>query len=242
MLAALVLAFSSVAPDCWQIYDEAVRRSALSLHPPYVQYDERIEIDANQRPLVTSRAHVDYRDDGWARVVDARFDNDPFFTRQAEPGPPVLGPYGSQRASWLPNLAEAAYPLIGDVRTHGDAQCELAGTQTYKGHSSYHLVFTHAKADRPQLKELWVDTSSYDIWKIALSGYVYFAGADKEPPLANFQVELGYTGPYLLVNHVVWAYRDHVYSQWDDYFGEYYFSGFQFPQRVSPDLFAAAGR
>lgn len=239
MFAALVLAFSSVAPNCWQIYDDAVRHSALSLHPPYVQYDERIEIDANQRPLMTSRAHVDYRDDGLARVIDARFDDKPIVTRQAEPGPPVLGPYGAQRASWIPSLAEEAYPLIGDVRTHGDAQCAIADTGVYKGHDSYHLTFAHVKNDRPQLKALWVDTRTSDIWKVVLSGYVYFAGANKEPPLADFEVELGYSGPYLMVNHVVWAYRDHEYSQYDDYFGEYYFSGFQFPERLSPELFAS---
>lgn len=241
MFAALIVAFSVASPNCWQIYDDAVRHSALALHPPYIQYDERIEIDANQRPLVLSRAHIDYRDDGLARVVDERFDNDPIVTRQAEPGPPVLGPYGANRASWIPNVGETAYPLISDVRTHGDSLCEIAGTQTYKGHETYHLKFTHAKNDRPQLKGLWVDMHSSDIWKVALSGYVYFAGADKAPPLADFEVELSYSGPYLMVNHVVWAYRDREYSQWDDYFGEYYLSGFQFPPQLSNAIFASAG-
>ncbi|MBV9270116.1 MAG: hypothetical protein JO165_03420, partial [Candidatus Eremiobacteraeota bacterium] len=60
------------------------------------------------------------------------------------------------------------------------------------------------------------------------------------PPLANFEVELGYSGPYLMVNHVVWKYRNYEYSQWDDYFGEYYFSDFHFPDKLPAETFAQA--
>jgi hypothetical protein len=51
-------------------------------------------------------------------------------------------------------------------------------------------------------------------------------------PLALFEVELGYVGPYLVVDHVVWSYRRHQYSQVSTYFGEYNFSGFSFPDAL----------
>jgi hypothetical protein len=50
--------------------------------------------------------------------------------------------------------------------------------------------------------------------------------------LAEFQVELGYIGRYLLVNHVVWKYRRREYSQYVDYFGEYTFSNYAFPDKL----------
>jgi len=240
MVSALILASATAAASCWQVYDDALRHSAESQHPPYIQYDERISINADDRPLVVSRAHIDYRDDGMARVTDARFDNYPFITRQTEPGPPVIGPYGAERLTWLP-LENGQYKLISDVRNRGDARCSMDGVETYKGHSTYHLSFTHVHNDRPQLKGLWVDTNSDDIWKIVLSGYIYFTGSQSAPPLANFEVELGYSGPYLMVNHVVWAYREREYSQWDDYFGEYYFSDFHFPEKLPAETFAQAG-
>jgi hypothetical protein len=84
---------------------------------------------------------------------------------------------------------------------------------------------------------MWVDTKSKDIWKLIVSGYVIFADIP-EKPLTDFQVELGYAGPYLVVNHVTWAYRLRSYSQYENLFGEYYFTGFDFPASLPNSLFA----
>lgn len=237
MLPSLVLAAIGAAP-CWNIFDSALRHSALAEHPPYVSYDERIHVTQDDQRLVQSVAHVDYRDDGVARVRDERFDFAPILTREAEPGPPELGPYGSERSAWLPQLQ--LFPTIADVRAQGDMACTNMGEETYKGHTTYHLQFSEKQLNRPSLKDMWVDTRTQDIWKLIVSGYVHFADEPGAPPaLADFQVELGYAGPYLVVNHVVWQYQRREYSQTSDYFGEYTLSGYRFPLSMPPSYFAA---
>jgi len=64
MLASLVLSAVIGSPSCWQIFDEALRRRAAAPHPTYVTYNERISVMVNAHPLMESRAHIDYRDDG----------------------------------------------------------------------------------------------------------------------------------------------------------------------------------
>ncbi|HEY8314380.1 MAG TPA: hypothetical protein VIG51_09430 [Candidatus Baltobacteraceae bacterium] len=238
MFATVLLAAALGAPACWDIYDGALRHRAAAAHPAYVSYDERQQLIDDNFLLVSSSAHVEYRDDGVARVMDTRFNNEPFVTRRADPGPPELGPYGKDRESWLP-VDELQMPLrvIGDVRAHGDIQCVLAGSEVYKGHNTYHLVFQNTPRDRPAVKAMWVDTRSKDIWKLVVSGFVVFTDMET-PPLTDFEVELRYAGPYLVVDHVTWKYRLREYSQYDNLFGEYYFTGFDFPPSLPDSLFA----
>jgi hypothetical protein len=228
MIHLLVLVAITAMPACWDVFDGALRHSASAVHPPYVSYAERITVTADQQPLIQSLAHVDYRDDGLARVSDERFNYEPFLTRHEEPGPPELGPYGPGRAMWQPD--SSGMPIIANVRTAGNVKCTLASEELYKGHSTYHLSFTGGNAGKPQLKDLWVDTQTHDIWKLSVTGPVSFLDIAGEPiNLAEFQVELGYDGPYLVVNHVVWSLRQREYSQYIDYFGEYTYSGYSFP-------------
>ena len=235
MFALVALAAALGIPPCWDIFDAALRHSAASSHPAYVSYDERILVTQDDQRLVQTTAHVDYRDDGLARVSDERFNFEPFLTRYTEPGPPVLGPYGMNRSTWLPQ--EEMLPTIARVRTQGDMRCEVVDVETYKGHITYRLQFNGSSRKRPALKALWVDTASGAIWKVIVSGYVYF-NDEAMPDLADFEVELGYTGPYLVVNHVVWSYRRHEYSQVSSYFGEYMLTGYSFPQSVPAGLFS----
>jgi hypothetical protein len=235
MLPSLVLAAIGAAP-CWNIFDAALRHSATAQHPPYVSYDERIHVTQDDQRLVQSIAFVDYRDDGVARVRDERFDFAPILTRHQEPGPPELGPYGSQRSLWLPQLQ--FLPTIADVRSQGDMTCTNLGIESYKGHDTYHLQFTQLRSDRPALKDLWIDARSNDIWKLIVSGYVNFEDDTGAPPgLADFQVELGYVGRYLVVNHVVWQYSRREFSQTSEYFAEYTLSGYRFPDSLPPSYF-----
>ncbi len=232
MFSLLMLAASMGIPPCWDIFDTALRRSAMSAHPAYVTYDERILVTEDDQRLVQTTAHVDYRDDGLALVRDERFNFQPILTRHTEPGPPELGPYGLNRDTWLPQAD--MLPTIARVRTQGSVKCQVGDVESYKGHNSYHLVFTGTDPRRPALKALWIDTGSYEIWKVIVSGFVRFADDQGGPlPLADFEVELGYTGPYLVVDHVVWSYRRHEYSQESTYFGEYTLTGYQFPGSVT---------
>jgi hypothetical protein len=236
MIHALVLATLAGLPPCWDVFDSALRHSASALHPPYVTYSERISITADREPLLMSLAQVDYRDDGIARVSDERFNYIPFITRHTEPGPPELGPYGDGRTMWLPDTT--GLPTIAQVRSAGNTTCKIADEETYKSHDTYHLAFAGGKADRPHLKDLWVDVHSGDIWKLIVTGpIVVLNDPDRPFGLAEFQVELGYSGPYLVVNHVVWSYRRYEYSQYVDYFGEYEFTGYSFPASLPASYF-----
>lgn len=236
MIHAIVLAALGAMPACWDAFDSALRHSAKALHPPYVSYSERISVTADSAPLLISFAQVDYRDDGVARVSDERFDYEPFVTRHAEPGPPELGPYGEGRSMWMPDTS--GLRTIAAVRTAGSTTCTIADEETYKSHDTYHLVFGGGAENRPQLKDLWIDKNSQDIWKLVVTGPIWFLNDEEHPyGLAEFQVELGYNGPYLVVNHVVWKYRRHEFSQYVDYFGEYTYSGYSFPASLPASYF-----
>jgi hypothetical protein len=231
----VVLALIATLPSCWDVFDTALRHSAAAAHPPYVEYNERITVTADRAPLLMSFAQIDYRDDGLARVSDARFNYQPFITRHAEPGPPELGPYGAGRAMWLPD--SSGLPTIAQVRTLGNTTCTLT-PEVYKSHHTYHLSFGGGTPGRPKLKDLWVDAQSSEIWKLIVTGPVTFLDDPEHPHgLAEFQVELDYDGPYLVVKHVVWSYRRQEYSQYVDYFGEYTFTGYSFPTALPASYF-----
>jgi len=236
MFHVLLLTALSALPRCWDVYDAALTHNAGAAHPPFISYTERISVTEDGAPLLVSFAEVDYRDDdGLARVSDERFDYQPYLTRHAEPGPPELGPYGNERALWLPDTS--GLRVIARVRSGGRLKCTLADEEAYKGHDTYHLAFTGTDANRPHLDDLWVDTRTNDIWKLIVTGPI--SGLEGDPHgVAEFQVELGYAGPYLLVNHVVWSYRKREYSQYVNYFGEYTFSGYAFPRDLPSSYFA----
>jgi hypothetical protein len=236
MFTILLLIAAFAIPPCWDIFDTALQHSAAAAHPAFVHYDEHILVTQDEQRLIQSSAQVDYRDDGLARVSDERFNFEPYVTASAEPGPPELGPYGRNRDTWLPPID--ALPTIAHVRSQGDLKCDVAGVETYKGHTTYHLLFTDRRRDRPSLKGMWIDTASRVIWKVIVSGYVYFdEDAKSGPTLADFEVELQYAGPYLVVDHVVWAYSRREYSQESKYFAEYTLSGFSFPQSMPAAYF-----
>lgn len=237
MVHLIALAALAALPPCWSVYDAALARSASAEHPPYVTYNERISVTADGAPVLYSDASIDYRDDGLARVSDARFAYRPFVTRATEPGPPELGPYGDGRANWLPEAP--GLPIIADVRSAGNVQCTLVSQETYKSHDAYHLAFTGAPDEKPHLKDLWIDSRTHDIWKLIITGPVpLIDDRGHSRGLAEFQVELGYNGPHLVVNHVVWSYRLRQYSQYVDYFGEYVFDGYTFPASLPESYFA----
>jgi len=239
MLATLVLAALTGAPPCWNVYDAALRTSAASLHPAYVSYDENISIIQDGRQYVRAIAYVDYRDDGLARVRDERFDFAPRITRHTEPGPPELGPYGPGRDAWIPH--SEPFPVIANVRAQGDMTCTLASREFYKGHDVYVLRFGGTPPNRPGIKALYVDAATSVVWKLIVTGYVnVYDDYGIEPALASFEVELGYAGPYLVVNHVVWDLHHKEYSQRTHYFGEYTMTNYEFPANLPQTYFAAA--
>ena len=237
MIHLIALAVLTALPPCWSLYDAALTHSARAAHPPYVTYNEHVSVTADGAPLLFSSASIDYRDDGLARVSDERFDFQPFVTRATEPGPPEIGPYGKGRAMWLPS--GPGLPIIADVRSSGSVTCTVAAEEPYKMHDTYHLVFRGAPDATPHLKDLWVDRTTHDIWKLIVTGPVPLVDdGGRSRGLAEFQVELRYIDSHLVVNHVVWSYRLREYSQYINYFGEYVFDGFGFPKSLPDSYFA----
>lgn len=242
MFPAVVLAAAISGQPCWDIFAGALQHNAVGPHPAYVSYDERISVMGDDYPILYSLAHVDYRDDGTARVEDQRFNYLPIYTTHTEPGPPELGPYGKARSAWLPLEGVQGLPVITSVHVNGNITCTVAGVEDYKGHRSYHIVFGNLAPNKPAIKAIWIDAASRDVWKLIVSGYIMFINANEAPPLTDFEVELGYSGPFLVVNHVVWQLRRREYSQWASYFGEYTLSGFTFPNTLPPGYFGESER
>jgi len=238
LLGTLALLAATAQTPCWTIYDAALMHRAAEAQPAYVTYDESITERDDEFPLVDSVARIAYRSDGLARVDDRRFNGYTYVTDHVEPGPPLLGPYGEARNTWLP-LADPQFPVIGDVRAHGGATCTNLGIEQYHGHSTYHLQLDANDPNRPSVKAMWVDTDSLEVWKVVASGHLLFVDASTNlRPLADFEVELAQEGSYVVVDHVTWSYQLHEYSQWSNLFGEYYMTDFAYPGQVAPDEFA----
>ncbi len=242
MFPAVMLAAALSGQPCWDIFGGALQHNAQGPHPAYVSYDERISVTGDDAPILSTLAHVYYRDDGIARVEDQRFNYLPIYTNHAEPGPPELGPYGKARSAWLPLEGVQELPMIASVHVNGNITCTVVGMEDYKSHRSYHLVFGNAAPDKPAIKAIWIDEVSRDVWKVIVSGYILFVDLDASPPLTDFQVELGYVGPFLVVNHVVWQLRQREFSQYTSYFGEYTLTGFTFPNTLPPAYFGEGER
>lgn len=236
----VIFAALTAAGSCWNVYERVLAHNAASPHPRFISYQEKIAIFEDGDRIISSRANVDYRDDGLARVADERFNYDPIVTRAVEPGPPELGPYGPGRAMWLPPPPGA--PTIATVRVKSAVTCTNEGIQKYRGYEVYHLTFHGADPNRPHLRALWIDTRTMDVWKVALAAPVRLVdGPAAAYDLADYEVELGYRGPYLVVDHVTWTLGEKAYSQSTTYRGEYSLSGYSFPATLPPSYFDGAG-
>lgn len=234
---------AAAAPGCWDLTFSAIEHRAAAPHPPFITYSETLEIQRDGLPYMRSRASIAYRDDGVVRIADDRFMDRPYVTTASEPGPPELGPYRDRRSAWLP-LPESDYnfPLIGRVRTKPRGMtCENLGREEYRGHDTYHLGFSSAQPEKPSLKALWIDAGSGDIWKVILSGLVPVVAqsAGGGSRLTDYEIELEQDGPYLVVDHVTWKYNEREYSQTSRFFGEYYYSSFDFPAALPAGYFGS---
>ena len=245
LLAALACAQAAAQalPDCWDTAYAALRHRAAALHPPFILYNERSLVTDNGDMLIQNHESVAYRDDGISRVWDERFAYDPYVTRASDPGPPELGPYGARRSVWLPVQVPQtpAPPLIGEVRARNTdgMTCSTDGIENYRGHQTYRLSFYSTHPERPALRGLWIDVATSEIWKVDLSGSLPIALDDEKTiRLAEFELELDQIGPYVVIDHVTWKYRYHEFAQYSDFFGEYHYSGFQFPDTLPATFFS----
>lgn len=234
------MAPARAAGDCWSIIYGAIRHRAQAQHPPFILYDQRSQVSQDGATLWRTSEEIAYRDDGVARIVDERFARIPYVTRQTDPGPPVLGPYGDRRQNWLQiDTTDPHVPLIGQVRTASSLQCQLVGDERYRGYETYHLRISGGDPTKPLLREAWVDRNSADFWKITVSSDFPQAAGFNAPAhsVVLYEIELSQTGPYILVDHITWKCVVHEFSQWSNVFGEYYLSNFSFPPSVPKSYF-----
>ena len=234
LICVLVCAGRSRADDtgCWQMLFGAIEHSASAPHAEFTSYTERGNITVDGTVLMRLLMGITYRDDGIALINDSRWDN-PVISNQVEPGPPILGPYGTARSIWLMiDKADLPHPLIADVRSTPMLPCAIE-TTIYDNMQTLHIWLPQAPTDRPALKALWLDPKTMDILKVIVSGRLDFpGGTDDKPHFADFQVELEHIGEYLVVRHVTWKYELKVYSQYSELFGEYYFDGYSFSDKA----------
>jgi hypothetical protein len=241
MFAAIAALALTGAPACWDVYDEAMRHRASAPVPAYVTYNLRTDFTEDGRQLVRAFGRVAYRADGMARVEDDRYPDFTWVTDHVEPGPPAVGSVGN-RQSWLPGV-DSGSPMhvIGSVRAH-QGTCTIADAQPYRGYSVYHLIIGGYAPDTPGVRALWIDQKSSEIWKVVVSGRLFFINGPpgQKQPLTDFAIELHSEGSYLVVDHVTWEYEMKFFSQYSDLFGEYFLSDFAFPKSLPSSLFVTA--
>lgn len=223
MISSLILAAVAAIPSCWDVYDATLAHSARMPHPTYVAYNQDVRIWQDGRAIVFTDEHIRYNDNGIARIEDARFNYHPFWTQFIEPGPPEVGPYGANRDLWI--ATSDRLPVIAAVRATGKVSCTLR-EEDYKGRDTFHLSFEGS----PHLTGLWVDSKSLDIWKVEMTAPGYVGNEWDPNPNADYQVELGYHGRYLVVEHVTWSYMLREASQFSKLTGEYLMNDYAFPE------------
>jgi hypothetical protein len=222
LVAAALAGLLSVS-SCWDVYDAAMQLSAQAPRPHVVSYDEDIDIQANGAQLVRERAHVDYREDGVALVLDDRYGTSPVITTRLDPGPPELGPYGSARAAWMNRSSWPQLRAVANVRVNGNESCTLRGVVGTPGAPVYHLVFQRARK-APGLEDLWVDADSNNIERVILTGLVENTATSISYD-ADFDLRLAIVDGFNVVSHVAWSH--------DGYSGDYTFENFSFPEGVA---------
>lgn len=235
LLVVCTLACTGIArPDsdaCWQLVYKTIERSASAPHASFTHYNEQGSITQDGSLLQRETINVLYRDDGLAVIDDSRWAQ-PLVSNSLEPGPPVLGPYGSRRNVWLAlDDTELPYPLIGDVHTHPSTPCTMHD-EMYKGAIATRIDLPQAP-DKVGLQSLWLDPASGNVRKLIVLGRLLFRGSDPSttPHYAPFEVELAQADGYTVVRHVTWKYNLRYYSQNSNLFGEYYYDGYSFPAR-----------
>jgi hypothetical protein len=230
---------------CWQLLYHAVERSASAPHSPFISYGETISITQDGQRYERASAHVVYRDDGLAYVDDDRWVH-PFMSSVLEPGPPVLGPYGSNRSSWLSFISSgtAPFPIIADTHNPALGRCSDAGDEILDGNRAAHLVFPDAPADRPGLKSIWIDRSTFNVRRAVVSlflTFVYDTSGKRGERLVDYTIQVARQQGYTIVRQVNWQYTYQVFSQQSTISAEYRFDDFQFDSKPPlGTLFAAA--
>ena len=224
--------------SCWQLLYHAVERSASGAHAPFISYGETINITQDGQRYERASAHVVYRDDGVAYIDDDRWVH-PFLSSVLEPGPPVLGPYGQNRSSWLSFITSAStgkmpFPIIADTHNPALGRCVDLGDDSVDGVRTAHLAFPDSPGDRPGLRSIWVDRSTFNVKRAVVSLYltfVYDTSGKRGERLVDYTIQVAREQGYTVVRQVNWEYTYQVFSQRSTISAEYRFDDFQFDSK-----------
>jgi len=227
---------------CWQLLYKAIEHNAAAQHAEYISYSELVNVQSDGRQFEWANASITYRDDGVASVDDDRWDH-PFISELLEPGPPVLGPYGSRREIWLAlEPHDEGLPTIADLHNRPHDRCVDRGDDTVDGMRVAHLVLPDPPLDRPALKEIWIDRHSLAIVHVVVAEYVTFYLPDTKltHTLTDYTLDVENIGGYIVLRRVTWSYSFRVYDQRSRLDAEYDFGNYRFGTSPPPGtLFAS---
>ncbi len=230
VLFALCAAAARGDDGCWRLLYATVQRNATDAPAPFVSYTESLHLEEDGRSIEYANLNVTYRDDGVAYVDDSRFAH-PFVSAILDPGPPVLGPYGGRRETWLTfGSEEATLPVIADTHTQHRARCNDLGDDSIDGASYAHLAFPDARTDRPALKEVWIDRRSLTVRRAVVSEYLnfYFFDGDMTQRLTDYTLEIARLDGHDVLRQVNWRYTFWQYGQGTNLQEEYKFGAYRF--------------
>lgn len=193
----LVSAFAPVAAradtPCWTMLDAAIDRRAAVTLPPYLSYDIVRTLSnrfvSGGQPLVTTQSVLLRTGDGFARVVNSLYGNQPLHTADLDPGFPFVGPTGPNRDAWF---AEVDGKTIAIVHAHAGKSCDDLGVETVNGHVSEHLRVTPYDLGHPGVRDLWIGASDGEIWQAVVAQPIDMQSLFAMPgfELANCTVEV----------------------------------------------------
>ncbi len=231
-LGCTAVARAANVDPCWQLLYQALEHSAAAPHAPYISYDELIHITQDGHRYEMANANVTYRDDGLAYVDDDRWVH-PFVSRVLEPGPPVLGPYGRNRATWLSfedTDSATGLPVIAETRNYR-RECIDQGDEVVDGKPTAHLVIADAPSDEPALKAIWIDRKTLAMRRAIVSQWLTFLydySGKRSQQLVNYTIAVADISGYSVIHQVNWEYTYRVFSQYSTIEAEYVFNGFHF--------------
>ncbi len=111
-----------------------------------------------------------------------------------------------------PSLPDVPEPLktIAHVVAYAppNYSIDLAGIEPVENHPCYHMRLRPlSDPQRHNLRELWVDTTTYDLWKARFDGsYRPLPMAPSSP--TSFTSIFGPAGPYWIVSRQHWTWTD----------------------------------
>jgi len=235
-LFALCAAAARGDDACWQLLYSTMQHNASLERAPFVSYSESVDLEEDGWPIESARLNVTYRDDGMASVDDSRFVH-PFASAILDPGPPVLGPYGDRRKTWLDfGIDDVALPVIADTQTAHRRVCNDLGDDTIEGSRYAHLVFPDANTDHPALKTVWIDRNRLTIRRAVVSEYLnfYFFDGDIAQRLADYTIEVSRINGHDVLTQINWKYSYWQYGQRTNLREEYKFGAYRFDTKAPP--------